>query len=94
MTNRYLPPRSLEAPATKILGKIKQISKVSMNAAQAILKDLDDHSIQILPKTLHSFGREVGAKDLEPPSELQVTELLLFLAARREHIALSEEAYE
>lgn len=65
-----------------------------MNAAQAILKDLDDHSTQILPKTLYSFGREVGSKDLDPPTELQVTELILFIASRREHIALSEEAYE
>ena len=65
-----------------------------MNAAQAILKDLDDNATNVLPKALYSFGRDLGSKDLDPPTDLQVTELLLFLASRREHIALSEEAYE
>ena len=43
--------------------------------------------LPVLPKALYSFGREVGAKGLERPTPLQVSELLLFLAARREAIA-------
>ena len=58
-----------------------------MNPAHAILHDTDDTPIPVLPKALYSFGREVGAKGLERPTPLQVSELLLFLAARREAIA-------
>ncbi len=95
LMTRYDPPRLIDgSPTTRILSKVKAYSVSSVNAPYAILADTDDQVLQLFEKSLVSFGREVGSKDWERPDPISVTKLLLFIAKRREHIALCEEAYE